>query len=148
MTNRGLERLSPAECAELLERNHFGRIVFKIATTISAFPVYYVVIGGDIYFRTDPGTKLAAAVLRSEVTFQIDDEAEGWSVMAIGFCEEVRSEERREEVLARLNDWWPDSLRQRVVMIGPRRLTGRRLRQPDARGVSSSSTTGGEVSES
>jgi nitroimidazol reductase NimA-like FMN-containing flavoprotein (pyridoxamine 5'-phosphate oxidase superfamily) len=146
MTNRGLERLSPAECVELLEHAHFGRVVFKIAKTISAFPVYYVVIGDDIYFRTDPGTKLAAAVLRSEVTFQVDDEAEGWAVMAIGFCEEVRSEERCEQVLERLQQWWPDSLRTRVVMIRPRRLSGRRLGAPH-RGASTGTDANAEVNQ-
>ena len=66
----------------------FGRVVAKIGDTISAFPVYFRFVDGSIVFRTDPGMKLAAAVLRTSVAFEIDDEAEGWSVMASGQCED------------------------------------------------------------
>jgi nitroimidazol reductase NimA-like FMN-containing flavoprotein (pyridoxamine 5'-phosphate oxidase superfamily) len=127
MSNRGLDVLSAGTCKELLLGHTFGRVVSKIGDTISAFPVYYAMSGGDIIFRTDPGTKLAAAVLRTRVTFEIDDEIEGWSVMAVGFCEEVRETEALAEAMDAIGDRWPEGERLRVVRITPERLTGRRL---------------------
>jgi nitroimidazol reductase NimA-like FMN-containing flavoprotein (pyridoxamine 5'-phosphate oxidase superfamily) len=110
-------------------------VVAKVGDFIGAFPVYYVVDdAGDILFRTDPGTKLAAAVLRTRVTFEIDNEAEGWSVMAMGYPEELRSQDQVTRALAALDEHWPDSERQRVVKIHPERITGRALQaEPDRR---------------
>ena len=51
------------------------------------FPVNYHAFNGDIYFFTAKGTKLAAAVRRATVTFQLDHfDAlchHGWSVLAV-----------------------------------------------------------------
>ena len=66
-------------------------------------------------------------MLHTQATFEIDDAAAGWSVMAVGFCEEVRSPADVERALEVLDDW-PESERQRVVRIHPERVTGRRLR--------------------
>jgi nitroimidazol reductase NimA-like FMN-containing flavoprotein (pyridoxamine 5'-phosphate oxidase superfamily) len=128
MSNRGLEILSPEQCEELLHRRGFGRVITKIGDALSAFPVYYAMLDGDIVFRTDPGTKLAAAVLHARVTFEIDDEAEGWSVMAVGYCEEVRAAAQRDAAMEAIGERWPEGERMRVVRIEPDRLTGRRLR--------------------
>jgi nitroimidazol reductase NimA-like FMN-containing flavoprotein (pyridoxamine 5'-phosphate oxidase superfamily) len=131
MSNRGLDVLSREQCDDLLRRTTFGRVAVKLGDTISALPVYYAMLDGDIIFRTDPGTKLAAAVLNTRVTFEIDDEAEGWSVMAVGPCEEIRRADEIETARASLGDRWPDVERQRVVRIRVERVTGRRLRRPD-----------------
>jgi hypothetical protein len=128
MSNRGLDVLSAGTCKELLLGHTFGRVVTKIGDTIAAFPVYYAMSDGDIIFRTDPGTKLAAAVLHARVTFEIDDEAEGWSVMAIGYCEEVREVGALTEAMEAIGERWPEGERLRVVRIKPDRLTGRRLK--------------------
>jgi hypothetical protein len=128
MSNRLLEILSAGTCKELLLGHSFGRVITKIGDTVSAFPVYYAMVDGDIVFRTDPGTKLAAAVLRTRVTFEIDDEAEGWSVMGVGFCEEVRDSASLDAAMDAIGDRWPEGERLRVVRIKPDRLTGRRLR--------------------
>jgi uncharacterized protein len=130
VTNRGLEVLTNEECRQLLEARSFGRVVAQMGEAISAFPVYYVVHDGDIVFRTYPGTKLGAAVLRSRVTFEIDDETEGWSVMAFGPAEEVRDEGARSAALALLAEKWPEGERDHVVKVHPEVLTGRRLQPP------------------
>lgn len=133
MSNRGLDVLSAAECERHLRTATFGRVVAKVGDVLGAFPVYYVVDdAGDVLFRTDPGTKLAAAVLRTRVTFEIDDETEGWSVMAMGYSEEVRSSDELTRAHEVLDEHWPDSERQRVVKIHPERLSGRRLRTVSA----------------
>jgi nitroimidazol reductase NimA-like FMN-containing flavoprotein (pyridoxamine 5'-phosphate oxidase superfamily) len=128
MTNRGLDIITSAECERRLRSVNFGRVVAKVGDVIGAFPVYYVIdTAGDILFRTDPGTKLVAAVLRTRVAFEIDNETEGWSVMAMGYAEEVRSQDELAGALGALDEHWPESERQRVVKIHPERLTGRRL---------------------
>ena len=132
MSRRGLDVLTRAVCEELLCTHDFGRVVTKIGDTMSVLPVYYRMNGDDVVFRTDPGTKLAGAVMRSRVTFEIDDEAEGWSVMLVGNSEEVRDEDEREAILATLSGGWPEGERQRVVRIRPDRITGRRLRASHA----------------
>jgi nitroimidazol reductase NimA-like FMN-containing flavoprotein (pyridoxamine 5'-phosphate oxidase superfamily) len=134
MSRRGFDVLSEAECEELLRTHTFGRVVTKIGDTMSVLPVYFRMNGADVVFRTDPGTKLAGAVMRSRVTFEIDDEAEGWSVMLVGQSEEVRDEAEREEALAALAGGWPEGERERVVRIRPDRITGRRLHAPRALG--------------
>ncbi len=127
MSSRGLQILSEAQCEDLLTARSFGRIVTKIGDSIAALPVYFTMLDGAIVFQTDPGTKLAAAVMNSQVTFEVDDEGEGWSVMVVGTCEEVRAEEQRAAALEVLAGSWPEGERQRVVRIRPQRTTGRRL---------------------
>jgi nitroimidazol reductase NimA-like FMN-containing flavoprotein (pyridoxamine 5'-phosphate oxidase superfamily) len=132
MTSRGFDILDAAECEKLLGATHFGRIVTKLGDVVAAFPVFYAMEGKDIVFRTDPGTKLIAAVLHSQVAFEIDDADEGWSVLAVGHCEEVRLHRDAERALNSLEGYWPAGERARVVRIHPERTTGRRLRRPDA----------------
>ena len=134
MSSRGLDIMKPEECDQCLQATDFGRVITKLGDTIAAFPVFYALVGGDIIFRTDPGTKLAAAVLHTRVTFEIDDARAGWSVMAVGFCEEVRSLAELEHALATLDQYWPEGERQRVVRIHPDRVTGRRLRSSESAG--------------
>ena len=133
MSRRGLDVLSRPECDELLRTHTFGRVVTKIGDTISVLPVYFRMNGIHVVFRTDPGTKLAGAVMRSRVTFEIDDEAEGWSVMLVGQAEEVRDEAERDAILATLSGGWPEGERERVVRIRPDRITGRRLESRNTR---------------
>ena len=127
MSSRGLEVMEREECDGLLHAGDFGRVITKLGDSIAAFPVFYACVGDDIIFRTDPGTKLAAAVLHTRVTFEVDDADAGWSVMAVGYCEEIRSAEELDRALATLDQRWPESERQRVVRIHPDRVTGRRL---------------------
>jgi nitroimidazol reductase NimA-like FMN-containing flavoprotein (pyridoxamine 5'-phosphate oxidase superfamily) len=134
MSNRGLDVLSAETCEQLLRGADFGRVVTKIGDTMSAFPVYYAMSDRDIVFRTDPGTKLDAAVLHTRVTFEVDDEAGGWSVMVFGVCEEVRDAAQRSAAMASLGDHWTEGERLRVVRIRPERLSGRRLRAAEGGG--------------
>jgi nitroimidazol reductase NimA-like FMN-containing flavoprotein (pyridoxamine 5'-phosphate oxidase superfamily) len=128
VTSRGLDILDPPDCERLLRATHFGRVITKLGDVVAAFPVFFAMDGGDIIFRTDPGTKLTAAVLHAQVAFEIDDADEGWSVLVVGHCEEVRSHRDVERALAALEPYWPGSDRHRVVRIRNERMTGRRLR--------------------
>lgn len=128
MTSRGLDVLDYEECLELLGRNSFGRIGLKIAEDLIILPVYYALIDDEIVFRTDPGTKLIAAVLETRVAFEIDSSDEGWSVLVIGRAHEVRGPIADVTSLQeRLDAGWPAGERDRVVRVEIERVTGRRL---------------------
>ena len=127
MSNRGLDLLTVHESTELLASHTFGRVVAKVGDVVAAYPVYYAYVDGAIVYRTDPGTKLAAAVLRNRVSFEIDDADAGWSVMAFGPCEEVRNPIEVAALHDALGAEWPDAERQRIVRIRPDRISGRRL---------------------
>ena len=80
-------------------------------------------------FRTDPGTKLIAAVLETRVAFEVDDAADDWSVLVVGHAHEVRSPSpAMTKAEAHLDDYWPSGERDRVVRIEIEKVTGRRLR--------------------
>jgi nitroimidazol reductase NimA-like FMN-containing flavoprotein (pyridoxamine 5'-phosphate oxidase superfamily) len=127
MSNRGFDVLTAEESTKLLATHTFGRVVATVGGEPAAYPVYYAFVDGAIVYRTDPGTKLAAAVLHKRVSFEVDDATEGWSVMAFGPCEEVRRPDEIDACNAALGPDWPDAERQRVVRILPDRITGRRL---------------------
>ena len=91
MTSRGLDVIETEGCYELLRRQSFGRVGMKLADDPIILPVYYACFDDAIVFRTDPGTKLIAAVLETRVAFEVDDVEVGWSVLAIGRAHEVRS---------------------------------------------------------
>jgi nitroimidazol reductase NimA-like FMN-containing flavoprotein (pyridoxamine 5'-phosphate oxidase superfamily) len=132
VTSRGLDLLNTDECNELLRRHSYGRVGMRIAEEPVILPVYYAVVDDDVVFRTDPGTKLIAAVLETRVAFEIDDPAEGWSVLVVGRAHEVRTPSSEIEALeARLEDFWPAGERQRIVRIEIEKITGRRLRRRD-----------------
>jgi nitroimidazol reductase NimA-like FMN-containing flavoprotein (pyridoxamine 5'-phosphate oxidase superfamily) len=130
MTSRGLDVLESDECYDLLGNHSFGRVGMKIGDDPVIFPVYYAVVDGAVVFRTDPGTKLIAAVLGTRVSFEVDDAAGGWSVLVIGHAHEVRSpSSEAERTGAQLEAYWPTGERERVVRIDIERITGRRLRR-------------------
>jgi uncharacterized protein len=129
MTSRGLEVLNYEECLELLARSSFGRIGVKIAEDPVVLPVYYALIDDEVVFRTDPGTKLIAAVLETRVAFEVDDRDAGWSVLVIGRAHEVRAPAANvADLQERLDVGWSPGERERVVRIELEKVTGRRLR--------------------
>jgi nitroimidazol reductase NimA-like FMN-containing flavoprotein (pyridoxamine 5'-phosphate oxidase superfamily) len=93
-------------------------------------PVNYAMDGSRVVFRTDPGTKLFAAV-GHPVAFEIDGSDtmyhEGWSVLVVGTAEEVCDEAE----IARLSRLqlapWESGPKAHWVRIHPSAITGRRL---------------------
>lgn len=82
--------LSPDECRGLLatHRPRLGRLAFVDAGWPLVLPMNFVSDGDAIYFRSAPGSKLAAAVRAERVTFELDHVdavwEEGWSLLAFG----------------------------------------------------------------
>jgi hypothetical protein len=130
-TARGLEPLSREECFALLHANSLGRIALRIGDSPAILPVNYALLDEDVVFRTDPGSKLSAALMQVLVAFEIDqaDAAThgGWSVLVTGYANEVCDRETLDRVAALGLDSWGDSGRDFVVRITPRAVSGRRL---------------------
>jgi hypothetical protein len=85
----------------------------------------------DVVFRTAPGTKLSAALMGVQLAFEVDhvDVATGaaWSVLVVGYAEQIRDEETIVRVSALgLESWSPENLAF-VVRVRPRQITGRRV---------------------
>jgi nitroimidazol reductase NimA-like FMN-containing flavoprotein (pyridoxamine 5'-phosphate oxidase superfamily) len=126
----GLELLDEETCRALLASQRVGRVVTTRGDLAVAFPVNYVVVGGDVVFFTGAGTKLTSAVGTRTVTFEVDEidleRRSGWSVMAFGVAS-VASETLADR--ARDLGCWPWAVgpRPHAVRIRPDFLTGRRV---------------------
>src|SRR5256885_718182 len=86
---RQLEEISPIGCDRHLRTETVGRVALLVDGHPEIFPVNYAIDDrGDIYFRTDPGSKLNAVATAPTIALEIDgldDENElGWSVLVVG----------------------------------------------------------------
>ena len=121
--------LDEDECWRLLAGAEVGRLAVSIANRPDVFPVNFVVDDKTIVFRTDEGTKLAAALLTSSVAFEIDgvDEGQAWSVVVAGRAREI---EKMEDLCAAFElaiHPWQRAPKHRYVRIVPDQVTGRRF---------------------
>jgi nitroimidazol reductase NimA-like FMN-containing flavoprotein (pyridoxamine 5'-phosphate oxidase superfamily) len=129
----GIEVIDRDECLALLAAESVGRIAVIAGAEPVIFPVNYAMDGETIVFRTAVGSKFAAAVRGTRVSFEIDrfdpSARSGWSVVAVGPAEEVTGS----RVIARMEAEidlrpWADGERDHWMVITPRRLSGRRVR--------------------
>jgi transcriptional regulator with XRE-family HTH domain len=127
-----LERLSQAECRELLAPRGIGRIAFTAASGLMVLPVNYAVTGGSIVIRTGAGS-LIGGHGDGPVSFQADhfdlELGQGWSVLVHGDAHRVLQpgelRNLREECDLRP---WPSGEHELFIRIVPAKLTGRRIR--------------------
>ena len=91
----GLEAISEAECLQLLEQHHFGRVVVVADGQPLIVLIGYRLSHGMVAFRAREGTPLSHA-LGSNVAFEIDgyepSTGIGWSVVVLGTAVEDVSE--------------------------------------------------------
>ena len=126
-----LQRLSRAECMELLGSRNFGRFAYvESVRALDVVPVNYVAQrDGSIVFRSGPGPKLSAADRRDVVAFQVDDIDDhshtGWSVLVVGRARRLSHVEV--QALGDIPDPWASGPRYQFVLIQPTRIEGRRL---------------------
>src|SRR5690349_14663880 len=130
MSSYGLEVLDEAQCRSLLHVQRVGRVGLGGETPL-VLPVVYALLEGDIVFRTAPGEKLIAAVMRQPVAFEIDDfdvdNRSGWSVIVTGTASEIVHPEALEKARALGLVPWAGEVRDRFVRITPETITGRRI---------------------
>jgi len=127
-----LETLTDRECLRLMASVPVGRIVYTVRAMPAVEPVNFVLDNGQVVFRTEPGSKLAAAVSHSVVAFQADQldsvTHTGWSVTIVGTAQEVSDPAE----VARLQEaglvTWVPGERKHFVRVEPGVITGRRLR--------------------
>ena len=130
MTQRWIDVLSTAECHDFLARESLGRVAVSIGALPVILPVFYVSRERSIWFFTEDGTKLNAAVNNSIVAFEVDrvDEAGGWSVLVVGRCEE---EHNGETIRQRRADGLADivpGVRDHLIRVPLQQVSGRRFR--------------------
>jgi uncharacterized protein len=133
MADNTIVELSTDECHELLVRHHFGRLGFldRAGVMPMIIPVNYLFHGDKVVFRTDPGSKLTAALREAPVAFEVDgiDEQQqtGWSVVVRGHVDAVTDPAEREQLdKTPLLAWAPGS-KSHYVRVNPRMVTGRRV---------------------
>lgn len=127
----GLELLTEMDALALLAQGDVGRVGVTIAALPAIFPVNYGMVGGDIIFRTAPGTKLSAATSGTVVAFEVDDydraTRSGWSVLVVGPSEVVHDLDVSFKVLDAGIEPWAGGIRSSIVRIRPEIVTGRRI---------------------
>jgi uncharacterized protein len=127
-----LQVLDVDECMRRLtnHRPRIGRVAILDDGVPIVLPVNYVFTEGTVIFRTNPGSKLAAAVRHQVASFEIDEVDEtwhqGWSVLVTGRLAEVfdNVEIARLEALP-LRPWAGD--KATFVRLHPGRISGRSL---------------------
>ena len=128
-----LAALTEQECLELLASRSVGRLAYVARAGVpDVVPVNYVLRDGAVVLRTGPGPKLQAAERRELVAFEVDHVDEqtrtGWSVVVHG-----RASVLEDEPAAGAPEPWASGPREQLVLITPRRTTGRRLLGPEER---------------
>jgi len=126
-----VRELTRSECFELLATARLGRVAVIDDRGPVVFPVNYVLDRHTVVFRTEPGTKLHAAIQGRRACFEADgaDEAArtGWSVIVRGEIVEVTEPDE----LARLRELplrpWAPGARDHYARVLPAALTGRRI---------------------
>lgn len=133
MPDKRFENLTTPECLELLDRHHFGRLAFvdSVGVLPSIIPINYLLADATVVFRTDAGSKLAAAVRRAPVAFEIDGVDEhrqtGWSVVVRGRAEEITDEEQLAQLRQTPLLAWAPGVKERYVRINTSQVSGRRI---------------------
>lgn len=133
-----LETLSIAQCRGLLRAGGVGRVVFSIDRGPVAFPVNFRMLGDDVVFRTEPETLLLSALASHTISFEVDhlDEAltEGWSVLLTGEARKVVDPTELERAQSLDIAPWAGGPKDTYVVLAPRDVTGRRIRQQSGHG--------------
>jgi nitroimidazol reductase NimA-like FMN-containing flavoprotein (pyridoxamine 5'-phosphate oxidase superfamily) len=124
--------LSDDECWELLRRNEFGRLAFRVAEEQHIAPINYAVDRqhgrNSVLFRTAAGTKLLAVALGAEVAFEIDEFGDevATSVVVRGRPHLLEDDEARRAESLPLRPWVGTD-KHDVVEIVPEVVSGRRF---------------------
>ena len=132
MHGRTLERLDREECLKLMERHPscVGRLALAGPRPV-IFPVNYAIHGGDVVFRTDPGTKFHAAVHKAFVAFEVDwvepTWQTGWSVVVRGQAHVVTDPDELRSVRRLPLLPWAGGDKENYIVIKSDLISGRRL---------------------
>jgi nitroimidazol reductase NimA-like FMN-containing flavoprotein (pyridoxamine 5'-phosphate oxidase superfamily) len=127
-----LEVISPAGCDRHLRTEQVGRVALMVDDDHpEIFPVNYAVdAAGDLFFRTDAGTKLDAVAKAPTIALEIDgidDERHvGWSVLVVGQARHLGLPDDIANARALLQPWSVGD-KTEVVRLRPTKISGRRI---------------------
>ena len=129
---KDLQALSSIACDRHLRTEKVGRVAVMVDDHPEIFPVNYVMDErGDIFFRTDPGSKLQAAATAPTIAFEIDgydeDRESGWSVLVVGQACWLSRPQDSAKVRTLALEPWAAGEKGNVVRLSPLKITGRQL---------------------
>lgn len=136
MDRNGLEMLDREACLRPLAEEEVGRLAVVEGGAPVVFPVNFALDGEAVVFRSDGGTKLAAAE-RAPACFEVDwfdrGRRRGWSVVISGRLEEVTPYDGAalDRVRGLELDPWAAGAKPHWLRLVPGRITGRRVGPPD-----------------
>jgi len=127
----GMEKLSRDECLTLLATRSVGRVGITVSALPVIFPINFVLMDGDIVFRSSPGSKLTAAAQRAVVAFEVDDVDtmyhSGWSVLVVGPAYEITDPTELEHARNLPLLPWAPGTKGHFIRIRAEIVSGRRL---------------------
>jgi nitroimidazol reductase NimA-like FMN-containing flavoprotein (pyridoxamine 5'-phosphate oxidase superfamily) len=136
---RVLERLSEAECMEMLANGGMGRLAYTSRYGPTALPVMYKIDGGSIVLGTwDPAlfdedlrTGIAQAEYQVAVEAdQFDLEArEGWVVLVRGAAHHLDTEAERAPMIDSGLEPWIEEVPAHFIRVNPTSIWGNRVRR-------------------
>jgi nitroimidazol reductase NimA-like FMN-containing flavoprotein (pyridoxamine 5'-phosphate oxidase superfamily) len=122
--------LGATESWELLGDHGVGRVALAGGDGPVVLPLNYQVLDGEVMFSTTEHSALALAA-GTEIAFEADhiDEAfsRGWSVLLVGPVRAVPDEDAARLREAAYSAPWAGEGREHVMVLSPRRVTGRRI---------------------
>lgn len=133
MIGKRMEELTRPECLSYLQDHHLGRLAFvdKVGLLPLITPVNYLLHEDTVVFRTDPGSKLTAAILGAPVAFEVDGvdphHKTGWSVVVRARAEEVTDDAELTRLRESSLDSWAPGAKTHYVRIRPGQISGRRI---------------------
>ena len=65
--------LAQDECVTVLQRNHYGRIVFTHNDRVDVEPIHYVMEDECLYLRTSAGTMVSTLGAEPSIAFEVDE---------------------------------------------------------------------------
>ncbi|THA75631.1 DNA-binding protein [Streptomyces sp. A0642] len=130
--------LDESESWTLLGDHGVGRVALVGGDGPVVLPLNYQVLDGEVVFSTAEHSPLAAAD-GTDIAFEADhiDDAfsRGWSVLLVGSVHAVADEEAARRLrAAAYSTPWAGEGREHVMVLSPRRVTGRRIVVPGAPG--------------
>jgi nitroimidazol reductase NimA-like FMN-containing flavoprotein (pyridoxamine 5'-phosphate oxidase superfamily) len=125
--------LPNSECIVGLRSQRIGRIALSVDALPAVLPVYFVLDGTAVVFRTRTGGVLDRHCRNTVVAFEVDSHdasrREGWSVMLVGTANVVGASTEFADLSADL-DRIGAPAGEVIIRIEPGSLTGRALSPP------------------
>ncbi|MCW2804007.1 MAG: uncharacterized protein QOF52_1940 [Propionibacteriaceae bacterium] len=134
--DKQIRDLTQEECQTLLGQHHLGRVAYLDTAGVMPviLPVNYILLGNDVVFRTDPGSKLRAALHNTPVAYEVDGVDQqleiGWSVLIRGFVSEVTDQAELDELRRSPLRAWAPGAKAHFLRVSPRQITGKQISIP------------------